>query len=30
MEDGGVEEPYVEFNVDDDLVVGTVPSELLE
>ncbi len=30
IEDGGVEEPYVELNVDEDLVVGTVPSELLE
>lgn len=28
MVDGGVEEPYTEFNVDEDLVVGTVPFEL--
>lgn len=29
-EDGGVEEPYAELNVDEDLVVGTLPSELPE
>lgn len=25
--DGGVEEPYAEFNVDEDFVVGAVPLE---
>jgi len=30
VEDGGVEEPYAELNVDEDLVVGTLPSDLLE
>jgi len=25
--DGGVEEPYAEFNVDEEFVVGTVPLE---
>ena len=30
MDDAGVDEGYIELRVDEDLVVGTVPSELLE
>ena len=30
MEEGGVDEPFKEFNVEDDFAVGTVPLEMPE
>ncbi len=30
MEEGGVDEPYIEFTVEEDFVIGMVPSDSFE
>lgn len=30
MDDGGVDDPYIEFSVDEDFVIGIVPLDSFE